>query len=73
VSASDQLYLFVKGVNDRAPYWNVASSTGTWSLWNGIPNGGTTDAAFAVTNIGERLYLFAKGIDDRQLYMRNTV
>jgi hypothetical protein len=37
-------------------------------LWNGIPNGGTTDAAFAVTSIGGRLYLFAKGIDDRQLY-----
>jgi hypothetical protein len=60
-------------VNDRAPYWNVASGTGTWSLWNGIPSGGTTDAAFAVTNIGERLYLFAKGIEDRQLYMRHTL
>ena len=72
VSVSDQLYLFVKGVGDRAPYWNVASNTGTWSLWQAIPNGGTTDTALAATQIDNQLYLFAKGIDDRELYMRYT-
>jgi hypothetical protein len=72
LSTSDQFYVFAKGVNDRAPYWNVASDTGTWSLWQAIPNGGTTDAALAATHIDNRLYLFAKGIDDRQLYMRYT-
>ena len=35
----DQLYLFSKGIGDRAPYLNIASETGTWSHWQPIHSG----------------------------------
>jgi hypothetical protein len=58
----DQLYLFSKGIGDRAPYLDIASETGTWSQWQPIHSGGTTDVAFAAAAIRDKLYQAGKEV-----------
>ena len=73
----EQLYVFATGAYDRAPYWNVASGTGTWSGWQAIPPGGATDVALAGAVFDDRpsgaaLYLLANGIEDGQILLRQA-
>jgi hypothetical protein len=70
--ANQNAYLIAKGIGDRQPYVNIASSTGTWSGWHGLDNPGATDAAYACAAIGARIYAFSKGVGDHALYFRRT-
>lgn len=75
--ADEQLYVFATAAHDRAPHWNVASGTGTWSGWQPIPGGGPTDVALAGTVFEDRpsgpgLCLLANGLHDRQISLRWT-
>jgi hypothetical protein len=70
--AGGECYVFAKGVDNKQPYLNLASDTGTWSGWQSIPIPGTTDVGFGAAAIGARVYLFAKGIQGNKVYVRRS-
>jgi hypothetical protein len=77
---NSKIYLFSKGIGDKAVYVNTEDGDQTfphkWSGATKVPGGGTTDVALAATSpLGpnsDTLYLFSKGIGDKAVYV-NTM
>jgi hypothetical protein len=69
-TASDDLYLFAKGIDDQRIYVNRTSSvpgSPPWTGWSEVPGGETTDTGLAAAGGSPPLsiWLFRKGIDKR--------
>jgi hypothetical protein len=67
---NNMVYLFTKGIGDKAIYVRTYAS-GNWnSAPTPVPNEGVTDVSPAAVTFNNKLYLFTKGIGDKAIYVR---
>jgi hypothetical protein len=72
--SKNQFYA-VLNAGASGPQINVASETGTWSQWQALPNGGTSDQAYAgaaTVTSPSYVHLFGKGTGNQRVYWRHT-
>ena len=68
----DRVFLFCKGIDDKAVYLNQAAMGEKYGGWQEIQGDGHTDAALAATAWADRVFVFGKGIDDRAIYLNQA-
>jgi hypothetical protein len=67
----DELYLAVKGMDNRIYYTIYNGSKSSWGSWSAIPTG-TTDTGPAVTVAGNEFYTIVQGMDGSSLWLGYT-
>jgi len=64
----DELYLAVKGMDNRIYYIIYSGSTNSWGSWSALPTG-ATDTGPAVTVAGNEIYTIVQGMDGSSLWL----